>query len=66
MTATIRGADQMLEELQELHPDIDWEAVLDGDYTGITINVADLADELIAAGCDPEAVRRYVLDAADA
>ena len=50
----------MIADLAELYPDVDWDAVratpvANGD-------IEHLAETLIDAGCDPLAVKRFILD----
>jgi hypothetical protein len=56
VTTAIDGSDvdEVRAQLEELHPEVDWEAVAAAP-TGDVV-WSDIEDALLAAGCNPQAV----------
>lgn len=51
---------EVLTELEDQYPDVDWDAVWS--CPAWNYSLPELADCLIAAGCDVDAVKKIVLD----
>jgi hypothetical protein len=57
VTESHTEGSNVIGELESLHPEVDWAAVPSADLSPV-----EVADHLTAAGCDPAAVKRFVLD----
>lgn len=56
-TTTEERGEEMIAALRRIDPTRDWAAVM-ADADGSRVDVEDVVDALIAAGCDPDRVRR--------